>query len=317
MSALDRFPGACVLTVGDVMLDEYVWGHVERVSPEAPVAVVQTERRSHVAGGAANVAVGVVALGGRALIAGVVGDDPAAASLLETLERGAVDASGLVTDPARPTTTKTRVIAHSQQMLRMDSEDRSAVPPATEAELLRWLRGQVGAADAVVLSDYGKGVVSEAVAQGVIGAAREAGKPVVVDSKGLHFSRYRGATVITPNQPDAAKASNVHVETEEDLREAVRRLAEATAGAALLITRGARGMSLFQGDDAVHIPTVARDVFDVTGAGDTVVATLAVGLGRGLPLTEAMRLANAAAGVVVGKVGTATVSLDELREAPV
>lgn len=315
MSAVEAFPGTRVLAVGDVMLDEYVWGHVDRVSPEAPVAVVAVDRRSHVAGGAANVATGVVSLGGSAALAGVVGDDAGAASLLAALEGAAVDASGLVTDAGRPTTVKTRVIAQSQQMLRVDSEDRAMIAPSTEADLLRWVHEHIGASDAIVLSDYGKGVVSEAVAQGVIAAARAAGRPVVVDSKGLHFQWYRGATVITPNQNDAAKASRVIIESDADLEEAAQLLIEACEGAALLITRGARGMSLFRAEGTVHVPTVARDVFDVTGAGDTVVATLAVGLGCGLALEDAIRVANAAAGVVVGKVGTATVSLEELRRA--
>jgi D-beta-D-heptose 7-phosphate kinase/D-beta-D-heptose 1-phosphate adenosyltransferase len=305
--------GATVLTLGDVMLDEYVWGDVGRISPEAPVPVLDIRERTHVAGGAANVAAGVVALGGTGLLGGVVGADPSARDLRAALAAAGVDDGGLVEDADRPTTTKTRVIAHSQQIVRLDAEDRAALADALAAALGEWAERHVGAADAVVLSDYGKGVVSDAVARRVIEAARAARRPVVVDSKNLHYDRYRGATVITPNQHDAARAANVHVDSEADLRDAVGRLTEACEGAALLVTRGAAGMTLFAGGDVVHVPAQARAVYDVTGAGDTVVAVLAVALGRGAELPEAVRLANAAAGIVVGKVGTATVSLGELR----
>jgi D-beta-D-heptose 7-phosphate kinase/D-beta-D-heptose 1-phosphate adenosyltransferase len=311
---VDALAGATVLAVGDVMLDEYIWGSVQRISPEAPVAVVDIERRSHVAGGAANVAAGVVALGGRAVLGGVIGIDPEAGDLARALEAVGVDITGLVEDAGRPTTTKTRVMAHGQQVLRVDAEDRTALPEGPEAALLDWVRGHAAGVDAVVISDYGKGVVSETVAQGVIEAARAADRPVVVDSKSLHYRRYRGATVLTPNQHDAGRAANIHIESEDDLLEVVRRLSEACDGAALLVTRGAAGMTLFDGDHVTHVATEARDVYDVTGAGDTVVAMLAVALGRGVPLPDAVRIANAAAGIVVGKVGTSTVTLAELRE---
>jgi rfaE bifunctional protein kinase chain/domain len=311
---VDALAGATVLAVGDVMLDEYVWGSVQRISPEAPVAVVDIERRSHVAGGAANVAAGVVALGGRAMLGGVVGADPGAGHLSRALEAVGVDITGLVQDAGRPTTTKTRVMAHGQQVLRVDAENRAALPERPEAMLLDWVRSHAAAADAVVISDYGKGVVSETMAQGVIEAARAAGRPVVVDSRSLHYGRYRGATILTPNQHDAGRAANIHVESEDDLLEVVRRLSEACEGAALLVTRGAAGMTLFDRDGVTHVATEARDVYDVTGAGDTVVAMLAVALGRGVDLPDAVRIANAAAGIVVGKVGTSTVTLAELRE---
>jgi rfaE bifunctional protein kinase chain/domain len=313
MTDIDRLGDASVLTVGDVMLDEYVWGEVARISPEAPVPVVDSRRRTHVAGGAANVAAGIAALGGRGLLAGVVGRDRSADALARALDEAGVQDGGLIADDGRPTTTKTRVIAHAQQMLRIDAEERGPLDVRTEATLLEVAAGLAQQADAVVISDYGKGVVSAAVAQGVIEAARAAGTPVVVDSKALHYDRYRGATVITPNQHDAGRAANVHVESDADLREAVRRLRDVCDGAALLVTRGAAGMTLFHEGDEVHVAAQARDVYDVTGAGDTVVAVLALALGRGVALPDAVRLANAAAGVVVGKIGTATVTLDELR----
>jgi rfaE bifunctional protein kinase chain/domain len=313
MSDLSRLAGAKVLTVGDVMLDEYIWGVVERVSPEAPVPIVDSRRRTYVAGGAANVAAGIVALGGHGLLGGAIGDDASAEALRDALAAAGVDADGLVVDPARPTTTKTRVIAHAQQMLRIDAEDRAALAGPIESVLLAHAVAHVESADAVVISDYGKGVASKPLAQRLIDAARASATPVIVDAKGLHYDRYRGATVITPNQQDAGRSANVHVESDADLEEAVRRLREASGGAAVLITRGAAGMSLFDGGEPLHVPAQARDVYDVTGAGDTVVAVLAIALGRGHALHDAIRLANAAAGVVVGKVGTATVSLAELE----
>lgn len=314
MSDLGELRGATVLVVGDVMLDEYVWGEVHRISPEAPVPVVDIHERTARAGGAANAAAGVVALGGRALLAGVVGDDAPAEALLGALADTGVERAGLMAEPGRPTTTKVRVVAHAQQVVRADSESRNPLPDDLETGLINWVRDGMADADALLISDYGKGVVSDAVAKASIDAARELDKPVVVDSKGIHYSKYRGATVITPNVHDAEKAANVHIEGEEHLREAAKRLSDACGGAALLITRGAAGMTLFSVEHPLHVPAEAQDVYDVTGAGDTVVAVLAVALGRGMALPDAVRLANAAAGIVVGKVGTSTVTLAELEE---
>jgi D-glycero-beta-D-manno-heptose-7-phosphate kinase len=314
MTDVAALRGATVLTVGDLMLDEYVWGEVKRISPEAPVPVVEVRRRTYAPGGAANVAAGVVALGGRALLTGVVGGDPAATAVRDTLSAAGVGSDGLIVDPSRPTTTKTRVIAHAQQVVRTDSEERTPLPAEVESRLLDVVRAQLAEADAVVVSDYRKGVVSEPVARSVIEGAAAAAKPVVVDPKGLHYAAYRGATVITPNEHDAGQAANVHVEGEDDLLRAAHRLSELCDGAALLITRGAEGMTLFAGDGRLQVPARARAVYDVTGAGDTVVAVLAVALGGGVGLEEAVELANRAAGIVVGKVGTSTVTLDELAE---
>ena len=315
MNELAALRGVTVLALGDVMLDEYVWGEVNRISPEAPVPVVEVRRRTYAAGGAANVAAGVVALEGRTFLAGVIGADAAAEALREALRAAGVDPGDLVVDPSRPTTSKTRVIAHAQQVVRTDHEESGPLPADVQQELLRTVHARVAQVDAVVLSDYRKGVVSEAVARRVIDAAVGGGKPVVVDPKGVDYARYRGATVITPNAHDAGQAANVHIETEQDLVEAASRLSAACDGAALLVTRGAAGMTLFSGAGRLDVPARARDVYDVTGAGDTVVATLAVALGRGRRLEEAVALANIAAGIVVGKVGTSTVTLEELERA--
>lgn len=313
---LDLFPGTTVLVVGDVMLDEYIWGEVRRVSPEAPVPVVEIRERTYVPGGAANVASGVVGLEGNARLAGVVGDDPSARLLRETLDEVGVEA-GLTIDASRPTTRKTRIVAQSQQVVRADSEDRTPVSPEIIDEVVDWIAARAADTDAIVLSDYAKGVVSAELAQRVIGLARESARPVVADPKGSDYAKYRGATVVTPNIHEAKRAAALDGDSHHELDEVGGQLAEVLGGSALLITRGAQGMSLFEdgAQATVDIPSRARNVFDVTGAGDAVVSTLAVALGCGAPLEEAARLANAAAGVAVGKVGTQVPALDELRDA--
>ena len=308
-------PGYCILIVGDVMLDEYVWGEVRRISPEAPVPVVEARRRTYTPGGAANTAANVVSLGGRALLGGVIGRDHQATQLREALRQHGVDDEGLITDDERPTTTKTRIVAHSQQVVRVDSEQRAPLRIELEDALLGWMAKRLGDADACVLSDYDKGVVSSRLAERFIRLACESGKPVIVDPKGTDYAKYRGATVVTPNVHEAERALNHEINGDADLQEAGRQLSGILEGSALLITRGSQGMSLFlNGAEAVHILAVARNVFDVTGAGDTVVSTLALALAAGATLEDAARLANLAASIVVGKVGTATVTRDELLE---
>jgi rfaE bifunctional protein kinase chain/domain len=310
---IERLEGARAVAVGDVMLDEYVWGHVSRISPEAPVPVVDVQGRSHVPGGAANVAAGVVALGGSAVLGGVAGADEPVARLQEALREIGVGADGILQIQGRTTTTKTRVIAHNQQVVRTDFEQRQPLADGDERRLLDWAGTALAEADVLVLSDYAKGVLTPSVTRGLVDAAGARSLPVVVDPKGVDYAKYRGATVLTPNVHDAERAAAYHVESYDDLLEVARRLGETLPGTALLITRGAEGMTLVSDGRPVDIAAEARDVYDVTGAGDTVVATLAVALARGMALEDAVRLANAAAGIVVGKVGTATVTLDELR----
>ncbi len=311
--ALERLPGVHVLTIGDLMLDEYVWGRVSRISPEAPVPVVEVEGRSHVPGGAANVASGVVALGGTASLGGVVGDDEHGRQLREVLAERSVDCAGVLAAGDRRTTVKTRVIAHSQQVVRTDFEQRAPLDDETAARLLAWAGDEVERADVLVLSDYAKGLLTQDVLQALIERATTARKPIVVDPKGVRYEKYRGATILTPNVHDAERAASYPVQEYDDLLEVARRLEGVLPGTDLLITRGADGMSLMRDGTSVDIEADARDVYDVTGAGDTVVATLAAALGRGVEVEDAVRLANAAAGIAVGKVGTASVTLDELR----
>jgi D-beta-D-heptose 7-phosphate kinase/D-beta-D-heptose 1-phosphate adenosyltransferase len=315
-SVLEGFPGKRLLVLGDVMLDENLWGEVRRVSPEAPVPVVELRRQTFVPGGAANSAANAVGLGGIALLGGVVGADGPAARLREGLGQLGVDTAGLIVDHSRPTTTKTRVVAHSQQVLRIDREVRTPISPAIEHQLLAWVELTIGSVGACVISDYAKGVVSPKLAREVLRLARSAGTPVVVDPKGVDYRRYQGATVITPNLSEAEQAARLPVQGPTDLRAVGRRLRSELPGTAILITRGGEGMTLFTSEDeVVHVPAEAQAVFDVTGAGDTASATLALALAAGAPLTLAVRLANRAAGVVVGKVGTTAITLAELRRA--
>jgi D-beta-D-heptose 7-phosphate kinase/D-beta-D-heptose 1-phosphate adenosyltransferase len=312
---LRAMEGRRVLVVGDVMLDEFLWGDVTRISPEAPVPVVTVREQSFRLGGAGNVAVNVRALGGEALLAGVVGSDAAGSRV-----QGALDQAGIVPllalSETRPTTLKTRIIANHQQVVRADRETDAALDPALVERLLEPLAAAVAGAGAVVVSDYAKGVVSRAVMRRVLEAARRRRVPVLVDPKVPHLPLYRGASVITPNLREAERATRIDIRSPRDLQAAGRRLLSSLRCRAALITRGESGMTLFEPRRRpFHIPATAREVFDVTGAGDTVVASLALALAAGARLTEAAVLANAAAGVVVGKVGTAQVSPAEVLEA--
>jgi D-glycero-beta-D-manno-heptose-7-phosphate kinase len=309
---ISRFRGCPVLVVGDLMLDEYVWGSVARISPEAPVPVVEVQRRTFVAGGAANTAANVAALGGRPVVAGLTGDDANGDRVRDLLREGGVDGRAIVRDGRRPTTTKTRVIAHSQQMLRVDCELPGPIGVDLEDALLARIADLLPSVRGCVLSDYGKGVVTPRVAGELIAVCRAANVPVVVDPKGVDYAKYRGATLVKPNQHEASKVLNRDLRDAEDVRAAGRELIDRLQ-TSILITQGAAGMTLFEkGRAPFHVPARAREVYDVTGAGDTVAGTLALALAAGGSLDAACRLASAAAAVVVGKVGTATVAPDEL-----
>jgi D-beta-D-heptose 7-phosphate kinase/D-beta-D-heptose 1-phosphate adenosyltransferase len=304
--------GCRVLVVGDVMLDEFLWGRVSRISPEAPVPVVEIERRSDHLGGAGNVAANVLSLGGRATLVGVVGDDAAGARVRQALQAAGVD-SRLVVDAGRPTTLKTRIVAQHQQVVRADSEDASDVGGRTGNAIARALSAGLGDSGAVVFSDYQKGVVTAGLLRRALPLARRHRLPVLVDPKLRHFRLYRGVTVVTPNQLETEQATGVALRGERALLLAARRILATLRCRAALVTRGEHGMSLFErGRAPLHVPTAAREVFDVTGAGDTVIASMSLAVAGGASLAEAAVLANAAAGVVVGKLGTAQATPDEI-----
>lgn len=298
--------------IGDSMLDRFLWGKVDRISPEAPVPVVRLERETVKLGGAANVAANIRALGAEVVLFSLHGEDEAGAQLKELLADMQISSSGLVSSGRRPTTIKTRIIAHSQQVVRTDREDDRPAGQELLEPLLDRL-GQAGPFDGYVLSDYGKGVLTEASLGDFIAAATDLGRPAVVDPKKGDFSQYRGVTSLTPNQKEAELACALPITTQEDLQEAGRRLLERTSAAAVLITRGEHGMALFQRDGGqYHLPTQATTVFDVTGAGDTVIAVYTAALAAGADFPLAADLANHAAGLAVRELGTAAVTGEQL-----
>lgn len=312
---IGRFPRVNVLVAGDLILDQFIWGQVERISPEAPVPVVRVTSENFRLGGAANVVNNIRSLGGRATACGVVGADVAGGRILAELARIGADASGVVRGRRDQTTRKTRIIAHQQQVVRLDREDGERARGAAAARARGFLLANLWQADVVVISDYGKGVVTPELLAALALARTKRPFRLVVDPKRANFPSYRGASVLTPNREEASQASGIDIRDEQSLLRAGAELLRRWEAEAVLVTRGEQGMSLFRRDrPARHFPTVARHVFDVTGAGDTVVATLALALGAGANLESAAVLANHAAGIVVGEVGTATVTARQLRD---
>jgi len=301
-----------VLVLGDVMLDEFVWGDVTRISPEAPVPVVDVRRESMHLGGAANVLANLVALGARGSVVGVVGDDAAGRRLQTGLSELGSQAQYLLIDASRPSTTKTRIIAHSQLVVRADRESRSPVTGKLEERIVSCLKDALRQADAFVVSDYDKGVVTSSILREILPVAY--GRvPVLIDPKLRNFNSYRPATLVTPNHLEALRMSDTEDHSDDGSLHAAKVIRDKLGCDAVLITRGDRGMMLLEGDGRpVFVETAAREVYDVTGAGDTVIAALAGALASGATMIEAASFANHAAGIVVGKVGTATATAEEL-----
>ncbi len=313
---LARARGRAVLVVGDVMLDHFVIGRVDRISPEAPVPVVQFDHEELRLGGAANVAHNVASLGGRAVVAGVVGADAQGAQLIADLGRLGIDASAVVTDPARCTTRKLRVVTtRNQQVARIDYECDGELGAPLEESLVRNLTAAVQRADVVLISDYQKGTITERVARAAIDAARGRGIPSLVDPKVPHVDYYSGASLITPNHHEAEAVTLTRIRSLEEARAAARRFRERARCDSVLVTRGEHGMWLLGPDGEENLPAEAREVADVTGAGDTVIAGIALGLAGGGSLADAARLANAAAGLAVSRFGPVAITADELRAA--
>lgn len=304
-----------VVVLGDVMLDEFVWGDVTRISPEAPVPVVDVRRESIHLGGAANVLANLISLGARSTIIGVVGDDAGGERLRDNLNSLGAGLDSLVIDKSRPSTLKTRIIAHNQLVVRADRERRNPVSAEIEDEIISHVKVALTDADAFVISDYDKGVITPRILAEVLPFAYER-LPVLVDPKLRNFNSYRPATLVTPNHHEAMRMTNTEDDSNDGLYQAAKAIQSRLGCDAVLITCGDRGMMLLGDDDQpAYVRTAAREVYDVTGAGDTVIATLAAGLAVGATMLEAAMLANQAAGIVVGKVGTATANADELRSA--
>jgi D-beta-D-heptose 7-phosphate kinase/D-beta-D-heptose 1-phosphate adenosyltransferase len=312
---LDRFSAQTVVVIGDVMLDRYWWGGAARLSPEAPVPVIRMERITESGGGAANVAANVAGLGGVPMLVGLIGDDDAGRALRRVLATTGVASDHLVVSRRRPTTVKTRIIATHQHVVRVDEEDATPATDDEARELLDRARPLFESAHVVVLSDYAKGALGPTVVRALIEAARDRGLPVLVDPKGEDYSRYDGATLLAPNRLEAATAAKVPGDRSDTVHCAGRRLLEGLDVAAIVVTQGEEGMTVFQrGQAAVRLPTRTRVVYDVTGAGDSVMAVLALTLGAGADIVTAAALANVAGGIAVERLGTTVVTAEALRQ---
>lgn len=311
---LERFSQTRVLVVGDIMADEFIWGKVNRISPEAPVPVVNVTEETIRLGGAANVVNNIVSLGGEAIICGVIGNDAMGKKLKRELRRIGVEVEGIVKEDKRPTTVKTRVIAHGQQIVRYDREKKTPILQESYERIISFIKRRINDVNAVIISDYGKGVITEALIKEILYLTRTNGKIIAVDPKIYNFHMYRNVTVITPNHYEAGSAAGMEINSEDDLIIAGNKIIEKLRCKSLLITRGEEGMSLFIDRKIIHIPAVAREVYDVTGAGDTVISAFTLCISAGADFIDGAFISNFAAGIVVGKVGTATASRKELMK---
>ena len=315
-NAVLKFRDAHILVIGDIIVDHFIWGSVSRISPEAPVPVVDVTHENLLLGGAANVLHNIYDQAGKASLCGMIGSDAMGDHLLSLLAELGSPTSGIVRSSNRPTTLKTRIVAQSQQVVRFDREKTGEPSPERLAEIFRFLDDNLESFNAVIVSDYNKGMINMPLMDHLRKKLKKRSIPLIIDPKPQNPERFKGATIITPNHHEAERMSGMTIRTEEDLQAAAHRMQERLKSDAVLITRGEAGMALYEKDKAIFtIPTMAKEVYDVTGAGDTVIATLALGLAVGLSAADAATIANFAAGIVVGKVGTATASTTELLEA--
>ena len=313
---LHRFARGNVLVLGDLMIDHYIWGDTNRISPEAPVPVVRVERESLQPGGAANVYNNILSLGGRALLCGVIGADDSGRALIRTLRLNGKKHPGIFVDPTRPTTKKTRVVVHRQHVVRYDVERYHDVPPALVRAMLQYITKQLPSLSCIVVSDYCKGVVTPSLIARLVPLARKKHIPVLVDPKVAHMPYYAGVTILTPNHLEAEQASGRTAHDDKSIHDIGHQLRRQLGCDAVLVTRGEQGISLCESTGkSWHIMAMAREVYDVTGAGDTLVGTLALAMSAGASIRESAIIANHAAGVAVGMLGTATITAAQLREA--
>jgi D-glycero-beta-D-manno-heptose-7-phosphate kinase len=313
---IDKFPDTKVLVIGDIILDEYIWGDVSRISPEAPVPVVEILREEKRLGGAANVFNNIVSLKGQPELCGIVGDDIFGQGVINNLKTLQLKPDGIIVDPSRCTSIKTRVLGHNQQMLRIDREIKAPVNDHITDRILSFVRNRIDNIDAIIIADYGKGVITSSLMKGVRELIADTGIIIGVDPKTDHFESYHGIDVITPNHHEAGAFCRFTIHDETSLIKAGRFMMNELDCRSVLITQGKDGMTLFEkGKQPCHIPTVARKVYDVSGAGDTVIATFCLGLASGMDPESAAIISNFAAGIVVGEVGTSIVTVDELKKA--
>ncbi|QTA78341.1 Bifunctional protein RfaE domain I domain-containing protein [Desulfonema limicola] len=313
---ITKFNSCRILVVGDLMIDEYVWGTVDRISPEAPVQIVSVDREDYTLGGAGNVVNNLAALGAEVSVAGVIGTGTDGDRVLEKVELLNADTAGIIREPKRPTTRKTRIIAANQHVLRIDRETGRDISKTTFNALKSFVSRKIPETDVVLISDYGKGLITIPFIRYILNTAKKYGKLTIADPKGLDFSKYSGVSLLTPNQKEAGLASGIEIKDKTGIIKAGNKLLKTTGIKNLLITCGQNGMILFeQGHEPHTIKAEARQVFDVSGAGDTVLSVFGLSIASGFLFKEAAALANTAAGIVVGKLGTATVSQKELLSA--
>lgn len=312
LEILSRFQNQKIAIIGDLILDKYVYGIVDRISPEAPVPVVKVTKERFVPGGAANVAANISTLSGQAFLFGIVGNDQHKDILVKSVNDLNIDSLGILTDPKKQTIQKTRIIGMNQQLLRIDNEDTGYIETHLEAEFITKLK-KINDLNSIIISDYAKGTITQELLQQIIALGNEKNIHLIIDPKPKHKDWYKNAFLITPNKKEAQEMSGITIETENDFIKAGEKLVEELS-ANIIITAGAEGMYIFEKDNKPqHLPTVAREVYDVSGAGDTVVATLSLALSSGASIFEAANLANIAAGIKVGKSGTQPVYLEELQ----
>lgn len=310
---INNFKNKKILVIGDLMVDEYIWGKVSRISPEAPIPVVDVEKEEFKPGGAANVILNLTSLGVEVYSAGVIGDDINGRKLLNYLKKHKVKHDAIIIDKKRPTTIKTRVIAHSQQVVRIDREKRIIISDCIINKIILKIKSIINKIDAIIFSDYGKGVITEELVDFVVKNSN--GKIINVDPKPKNMKIFKRVTLISPNKKEAELATGITIENENDINKAACELEKMTQAKAVLITRGEEGMTLFLKNEKYHIPTVAREVYDVTGAGDTVISVITAALASGADFKSAAYLANIAAGKVVAEIGVAVLTREELKEA--
>ncbi|RLD16429.1 MAG: D-glycero-beta-D-manno-heptose-7-phosphate kinase [Caldiserica bacterium] len=307
-----RIKGKRIAVVGDIIVDHYVWGDTSRISPEAPVPVVLVKNEEYKPGGAANTCNNIISLESEAVLFGVIGEDITGEKAIEIFKNYGVNTDGIVIEKNRPTTLKTRIIARTQQMIRVDKESSHKIKRETSKEILKKIENNIDKFDGIIISDYGKGVINRYLLERLIPLALRKKKIITVDPKIEHFFLYKKVTSITPNHYEAGDALHTKCEEDIEVENAGKKIMKRLKTISLLITRGEKGMTLFLKDKVYHIPTVAKEVYDVTGAGDTVVATFTLCLSSGIDFLDSAKISNIAAGIVVGKIGAATTTIDEM-----
>jgi len=312
---IDGFPNTRILVVGDIIMDEYIWGNVSRISPEAPVPIVQVIKETQMLGGAANAINNINSLGGKSMLCGVIGDDPKGREILNFIQDLGIIHDGIIIEDSRPTSIKTRIVAHNQQVVRVDREIIEEIKSESIKKILGFIKKHLNDLDGIIVSDYGKGVISSRLMKGLREIVKNSDIILAVDPKTDNFKYYKEVDTITPNHHEAGAYCGIEIDNEENLLRAGNLMLNNLKCRSVLITQGKDGMTLFQRDEEpCHIPTVSRKVFDVSGAGDTVISTLSLCLASGMDLKSAAIVSNFAAGIVVGEVGTSTVSSEELKK---